>query len=106
MKRRRNSAKAREIVLDTYARTSDRGQTTMQCHVCGYAIHPHRDQWHADHVIPHAIDGADTAENLRPICIPCHVEKSGADWSQIAKGRRLKNKHFGLSEKRSQWRRW
>lgn len=78
----------------------------MQCHVCGYVIHPHRDQWEADHVIPHAIDGEDSAENLRPICIPCHTDKSGEDWSRIAKGRRISGKHFNTIEKRSSFRRW
>ena len=30
----------------------------------------------ADHVIPRALDGPDTIDNLRPACLPCNQHKS------------------------------
>ena len=101
---RRNSLKSRTTCFDAHAVTDNRGRTRLTCHVCHYQMDPLRDRWHADHVIPLATGGQDTAENLKPICVTCHAEKSGNDWSEIAHGRRARAKHFGIKEKRA-WRR-
>jgi len=105
MTRRRNSAKAREICMDAHAKIES-GIATMPCAECGYLIWSGRDEWEADHIVPVAVGGQDTAENLQPLCVECHTKKTGQDWPRIAKSSRIRARHFGIKEKRSPWRRW
>ena len=46
-----------------------------------------RIEW--DHTHQIAMGGADDADNLRPLCVPCHAKKTRADAAARAKVRRL-----------------
>lgn len=52
------------------------------CYQCG--------SWHAqiDHVVPWALGGPTTMENLRPICQRCHDLKSGRERKEGLERRR------------------
>ena len=102
----RNSKKSREICLSTHSKTNKRGGIFMVCHCCGGRIDAVRKPktWQADHhPIPVANDGPDTPENIKPLCIVCATTKNADDWRNIAHGRRMADKHFGVKEKKG-WR--
>lgn len=106
-KRQRNSAKCREIVIDTQLQT-DRQGPHLICHVCGGRIDPiaKPQSWQADHhPIPFELDGPDTADNLRPICFVCWPDKNGQDWGEISYVKAGYRKHLGIKQKKP-WRRF
>ena len=94
----RNSTKARRLCFTTHRREVD-GKTIMTCHLCSGPIDPLRDKWEADHIRRHAEGGEESAENLWPAHEKCHAEKSRKDTSEIAKGKRVSDKHFGIKQK-------
>ena len=69
----------------------------LQCYLCSRVFDPTLESWHADHVVPWANDGADDPENVRPACIPCHKGKTSIDVEMMAKGKRIRSKHLGVS---------
>lgn len=87
----------------------------MICHICRtrLSLTPPAIPFHADHIRRHAEGGEDTPENLWPICLPCHKEKSAKDTTEVAKGKRYRDKHYGIRQsknpmpgsKRSLWKR-
>ena len=72
------------------------GQRHLKCHVCALLINPATRPWHADHIRRYAEGGEDTPDNVFPICVPCHRAKSAKDTSEIAKGKRVYKRHFGV----------
>ena len=44
---------------------------------------------HVDHIVPKAKGGTDDMDNLQPICVACHDEKTEAEAAE-AQGRRLR----------------
>lgn len=101
--RRRRSSKEREAICIA------RGWT---CHICGGVIHPGREKWELDHVIPLASGGSDDDANISPAHAKCHLGKTCRDIPVIAKGERVRAKHMGLQIKRpfpggrkSKWKR-
>lgn len=92
---RRNSAKDREICLEAH-KFEWNGQTHLKCHVCALLINPATRPWEADHIRRHAEGGESTGGNIWPICVPCHRRKSARDTSEIAKGKRVAKRHFGV----------
>ena len=68
------------------------------CHLCGGTIDGTRDAWDLDHVIPLALGGEDTDDNLRPAHRKCHRAKG--DHTKIAKGKRVAAKHTGARQSR------
>ncbi len=48
--------------------------------------------WHADHVLPLSEGGADTLNNLRTLCIPCHRQETSRLRKRLAKFERLRRK--------------
>lgn len=100
----RNSTRARRICWMTHRTThAGTGAQVMICAVCAQYIDPIRDAWRADHIIRHAEGGEDTPENLQPICLACDTGPDGKaahDTREIAKGKRVAEKHFGIREKR------
>ena len=65
------------------------------CQSCQSKIHPGQ-KWELDHIIPLALGGPDTNENLQILCKICHRFKTNqGDITQIAKAKRLEIKHFG-----------
>jgi len=73
------------------------------CHICGGkigAIRPER--WEVEHIIPLALGGEDEPENMAPAHYQCHKEKTKEDVKQIAKSKRIINRHKGFrTESRS-----
>lgn len=101
----RNSTKARRICFDAHKWSSSGGRIYLTCHICKCWIDVLKDPngWEADHIRRHAEGGEDTAENLYPACVECHADKSAADTSDIAHGKRAGNKHFGIERKKKWW---
>jgi len=52
--------------------------------------------WEADHIIPHALGGADELPNLRTLCVACHGETSRQFAPVNAKLRRMAAKRANL----------
>lgn len=68
----------------------------MKCYKCPTLVGPGHAEWHCEHLIPRADGGSDEADNLYPICIPCHKPKTANDVKWIAKGKRVRAKHEGI----------
>lgn len=108
----RNSVKARRICFETHRRQDAMG-VHMICHLCKQRISPARDPWEADHIRRHAEGGKESAENLWPAHQACHAAKSKKDVSEVAKGKRVAAKHYGVKRtarpmpgsRRSRWKR-
>jgi 5-methylcytosine-specific restriction enzyme A len=47
-----------------------------------------RSLWQADHIVPIIEGGADTLENLRTLCLPCHLIETAKLSARRAKRRR------------------
>ena len=95
--RRRDSVKARRICFETHKWKDHLGRWRLTCHLNKCAIDPARDKWRADHIRRWAQDGEDTPENLWPICKHCdQTEKAPEDTSEIAKGKRVYERHYGI----------
>jgi 5-methylcytosine-specific restriction protein A len=83
-----------------------------KCHICGQKIHPDQ-KWDIEHIIPLALGGADSGENLDLAHQSCHRDKTKADVGRLAKARRQAAYHNGkkLSKtplpcgKSSKWKR-
>lgn len=67
-----------------------------------------------DHIVPHAVGGDNSLENVQVLCRPCHADKTRKrDVPQIAKSKRIAEKRAGVRRKgpamagsrRSQWKR-
>lgn len=91
---RRDSVKDRRECFDRWKYIHADGSTVMNCHICLGVIRPSRgDKWEAEHVIPHAFDGTD----IRPAhASPCHSSKTKKDVTDIAKAKRIHEKHVGI----------
>lgn len=109
--RKRNSKRARAIVLAKYSYV-ERGRYFMKCHICKMAIDVEISTWEAEHIVPFALGGKDDPENLAPVHWGCHKPKTGGDITMIAKGKRVQAKRFGvkrskrpmMGSKRSGWK--
>lgn len=99
MTRRRDSVKARRICFEAHRYTHPvTGRIMLDCHWGKHPINPAVDPWRADHIKRFANGGEDTAENLWPICLKCDVEeKAPMDNRSIAKGKRIRDKHYGIT---------
>ena len=65
------------------------------CQSCQAEIHPGQ-KWELDHIIPLALGGPDTNENLQILCKICHKFKTAnQDRATIAKTKRINLKHLG-----------
>ena len=99
-KERRNSVRARRICFETHKKTDQQGRIWMTCHLNGCRIDPVRDPWRADHIRRWAEGGGDTPDNLLPICVRCdREEKVPKDISEVAKGKRVAAKHYGVKKR-------
>ena len=69
--------------------------TNGHCQSCQAKIHPGQ-KWEIDHIIPLALGGPDSLENMQILCKICHKFKTTTqDSTTIAKTKRLKIKHLG-----------
>ena len=65
-----------------------------KCHICGQKIHPDQ-KWDIEHIIPLALGGADSGENLDLAHQSCHRDKTKADVGRLAKAKRQAAYHNG-----------
>ena len=65
------------------------------CHICEMEIDGVKEPWDVEHVIPLAISGDDSDDNLRPAHRACHKPKTRDDAKTIAKAKRVHRKHTG-----------
>lgn len=102
----RDSTKARRICWDTHKFTGPLGRPVMECSWCKGTIDPVAgDKWRADHIRRHAEGGEETADNLWPIHESCDREhKAPNDTREVAKGKRMGNKHFGIERRKKRWK--
>ena len=91
----RNSTRARRICFDAHKQQDGMG-VYLLCHICDRRISPGRDDWDADHIRRHAEGGEETSENLWPAHAACHRTKSAKDVGEVAKGKRVAAKHYGI----------
>lgn len=101
----RDSTKCRRIVVETHAVKNPSGRLVLFCHCCGAVIDVIKDtrRWRADHIRRYAEGGQDTPDNLFPICLDCDTGKDGKaahDAREVAKGKRVIDKHLGIRTKR------
>lgn len=98
----RDSVKARRICFDTHKRVDADGHVYMVCSCgCGQPFNPATTPWRADHGARWAEGGKDTPENLAPILLSCDAGKGGKaakDTKEVAKGKRWKDKHYGIAK--------
>lgn len=92
MAARPSSTKVRRECFDANKRVDETGRIYLVCHICGGMIDPIRDRWEAEHPTPHANGGVKTL----PAHEACHDEKTPRDISEIAKGKRVADRHFGI----------
>jgi 5-methylcytosine-specific restriction protein A len=66
-----------------------------RCASCTMPIPPGKG-WDIDHIIPLALGGSDTTENMQILCKPCHGTKTARrDVPAIAKAERARAHHLG-----------
>ncbi len=64
------------------------------CHICQGKIAV-GEAWQVEHVIPLALGGDDDGDNLQPAHTKCHRAKTSLDVTQIARAKRLHERHTG-----------
>jgi hypothetical protein len=102
----RNSVKDRRECFDRTKRTDEHGRTVLDCYLCGGIILPAIEAWECEHTIPHHFGGTETL----PVHPHCHKPKTAKDLGDIAKGKRVRDKTFGIARSKgsfrnSKWRR-
>lgn len=83
----------------------------MDCHLCDVPIDlalsaapnsPHA--WEAEHVTRRVLSKDDGPDNIKPAHINCHAIKTRRDIQENAKGKRLHDRHFGVTRRsKSRW---
>lgn len=82
-------------------RVDEIGELFLDCHICGGRIWPGRGEaWEAEHCIPHANGG----RLVLPAHKRCHADKTRVDISEIAKGKRVYARHFGIKRSKGFYR--
>lgn len=66
------------------------------CHICGEKIDGTYDAWDVEHVIPIAMGGEDSGDNLAPAHDKCHRAKTRQDMGHIAKAKRMQQRASGI----------
>lgn len=106
--KRPSSTKLRREVFDANKKTDETGRIYMDCHICGGRISPGAQRWDAEHVVPWANGG----KTVLPAHESCHAVKTARDVSEIAKGKRVSERHWGIRQasgampgsRRSRWK--
>lgn len=60
----------------------------LQCYLCLTPMRPDKDEWEAEHVIPHGLGGSDYPPNVKP----CNAHKCPVTEDKPEVGHRLKTK--------------
>lgn len=54
-----------------------------------------------DHIVPDWMGGDNSLENCQVICLSCDKPKTSKDQTDIAKTKRIRNKHLGIKKRSS-----
>lgn len=98
-KRRPSGAqiKARRECFDAHKWADDGGKIWLTCHICNGRIDPARERWDAEHVIRRSVGGSDKPSNVWPAHEKCHRVKTVDDVRENAKGKRVHDRHYGIT---------
>lgn len=97
---RPNSTKLRRAVFDRWKWTDPvTGRIMLTCHICTLPIDPAREKWDAEHIVRRVLSNSDCVENVMPAHVSCHGQKTRRDNSETAKGKRVHDKHYGITRK-------
>lgn len=96
-KRPSSSTKDRREVFDRCKRVDANGKVWLDCYLCGLPIDPVREKWECEHPTPRANGGTVTF----PAHPACHKPKTARDISTIAKGVRIRDRHFNIKQSSS-----
>lgn len=105
----RNSKKDRKECFDKHHYTDYLGRVVMDCHICGGVIVCGTQEWEAEHVVMRALGG----KEIKPAhASPCHSNKTKTDIKNWSKGKRVRDRIFGIKRasgqmpgsKRSPWK--
>jgi 5-methylcytosine-specific restriction protein A len=100
--KRPSSTRVRRECFEANKWTDETGHIWLTCHLCGGRLNPATERWDAEHPTPHANGGT----KVLPAHVSCHKEKTGNDVSEIAKGKRQYDRHFGIDRPSGWNRRW
>ena len=101
MSNQRNSVKDRRECFEKNRQTHPvTGRTVLECHICHNWIEPAAEPWIAEHPTPHANGGTETL----PAHPECHDPKTRKDIRNIAKGKRISDRHFNIRRPRGFYR--
>lgn len=87
----RNSTRDRRECVERHGYERG-GKTFMICHICKGEIDLAISSWEAEHPVPFALGGRD----VWPAHWRCHKTKTATDASEIAKGKRMRDRNLGI----------
>lgn len=68
------------------------------CCICTFKIDGIREPWIDEHIIPLAMGGSNDPENRGPAHVSCAKVKTSADLRNVAKAKRVKQRHLGIKK--------
>lgn len=71
-----------------------------RCYLSGRQLRP-GDRWEIEHVVALSNGGEHRENNLAPVCVEAHKEKTKTDVKTKSKIARVKKKHLGLSKSKN-----
>lgn len=96
----RNSVKIRRACFDAHSWADPlSGRIMLTCWICQGPIDPVRQKWEAEHSVRRSVGGSDDPSNVLPAHTECHAPKTRLDNITTAKGKRIRDKHFGIVRK-------
>jgi 5-methylcytosine-specific restriction endonuclease McrA len=81
---------SKKVQRDAFARAKGR------CEKCSAWLSV--GKFHYDHVNPDAMTGEPTLENCEVLCLPCHGDKTKRDVANIARAKRIQDRHLGIRD--------
>lgn len=87
----RNSTRDRRECVERHGYERG-GKTFMRCHLCGLEINLALSKWEAEHPVPYALGGRE----VWPAHWECHKPKTARDVSEMAKGKRIRERNLGI----------
>lgn len=100
MSPRPNSTKVRRECFDAHKFTDPlSGRIMLTCWICQGPIDPAREKWEAEHSVRRSVGGSDSPDNVLPAHTACHAPKTAKDITANSKGKRVRDKHFGIVRK-------
>ena len=100
MSPRPNSTKVRRECFDAHKWTHPvTGRIMLTCHICKGDINPAVERWDAEHTIRRVLSNDDSPINVMPAHEACHDIKTPLDIKANSKGKRVRDKHYGIIRK-------